>query len=238
LNDSRKARAERTREKIVRASLALFRKQGVTATTLRDIASAAGVSLGAAYYYFASKEAIVLFYYERLVVEHERRAQEIFARTADPTERVRGVFHAKLDLLRRDRKLLGALVANVGDPASTLSVFARQTAHIRRRAQGVLREALSVPGLPEDLRQQGALGLWTLLLAILLYFIHDSSKDQVNTRRLVDGAIELLMGLAPFLALPEAEPARRRLSELLSEAGLQDSAADALCVSEPGEPMM
>ena len=201
-------------------SLALFRKRGVAATSMRDIARAAGVSLGAAYYYFASKEAIVLSYYERLVADHERRSRELFSSSNDLRERVRGLYHAKLDILARDRKLIGVLVGSTGDPGSPVSVFAPETAQIRARAIAVCRDALAVPAVPENLRDEGALGLWTLLLGLILYFIHDASPRQQRTRSLVDGVVDLIVPLAPLFSLPQAELVRSEIVRLLAAAGL------------------
>src|SRR5690348_1319578 len=53
-----------TRRHLVERALALFQERGVEGTTMRDIAKAAGMSLGAAYYYFPSKEALVFAFYE------------------------------------------------------------------------------------------------------------------------------------------------------------------------------
>src|SRR5688572_27729480 len=142
---SRRERSERSRSRILAVSLELFRKRGFERTTMRDIAKAAGASLGAAYYYFPSKEAIVLSYYEELVESFEAQSLEIFARTSDLGERLRGVFHAKLDLARRDRKLMAALSRTVGDSQSAVSVFAARTRPIRERTVGVMRQAVSVP---------------------------------------------------------------------------------------------
>ena len=48
-------KAASTKERIEREALKLFRKRGFDRTTLRDIAKAAGTSLGSTYYYFPSK---------------------------------------------------------------------------------------------------------------------------------------------------------------------------------------
>jgi len=49
-----------TREKIERTALRLFVEQGIAETSMRDIATAAGVSLGAMYNHYVSKEALTL----------------------------------------------------------------------------------------------------------------------------------------------------------------------------------
>ena len=58
-------KSEETRQRILAAALSIFRERGFDAATMREIAAAAGVAVGAAYYYFDSKDAIVTAFYER-----------------------------------------------------------------------------------------------------------------------------------------------------------------------------
>ncbi len=51
---------ERKRE-ILRAAATVFRRQGLHATGMRDIAAAAGMAVGNLYYYFADKQALLAF---------------------------------------------------------------------------------------------------------------------------------------------------------------------------------
>lgn len=51
--------AARTKDRIERAAIRLIARQGVGATSIRQIAKAAGISLGALYNHFTSKEDLV-----------------------------------------------------------------------------------------------------------------------------------------------------------------------------------
>src|SRR5215468_6945599 len=62
-----------TRQRIIDRALKLFAQRGYPATTLRDIAQAADVSIGLAYRYFRRKEELVLALYEQLSEEVARR---------------------------------------------------------------------------------------------------------------------------------------------------------------------
>ena len=73
-------KGEGTGEHILETALGLFRDKGFDATTMRDVARAADMSLGAAYYYFPSKEAIVLSYYEQVVERRRAKAEGLFRR--------------------------------------------------------------------------------------------------------------------------------------------------------------
>lgn len=54
----RQARSEQSRRQVLDSALGLFSHQGYRATTVRDIADAAGVSIGNVYHHFPEKEAI------------------------------------------------------------------------------------------------------------------------------------------------------------------------------------
>lgn len=53
------SRSDQSREHILSAAAKLFRDQGFTATTLRQIAAAANMKAGSIYYHFSSKEQIL-----------------------------------------------------------------------------------------------------------------------------------------------------------------------------------
>src|SRR5688572_16399152 len=103
------AKGEDTRERIYSAALSLFREHGFDATTMRDVAAAAGMSLGAAYHYFPSKDAIVLAYYERVSQEHAQRAAAELPEHPRLADRLTIAFNSKLAILRDDRPVMGAL---------------------------------------------------------------------------------------------------------------------------------
>ena len=65
-----RTRRDRTRSAIIDAALDLFRDVGYESTTMRAIATRAGVSVGNAYYYFASKEHLIQGFYD-IVWDHD-----------------------------------------------------------------------------------------------------------------------------------------------------------------------
>jgi AcrR family transcriptional regulator len=54
----RRPKSEQSRRQVLDAALALFSHQGYRATTMREIADAAGTSIGNVYHHFSDKEAI------------------------------------------------------------------------------------------------------------------------------------------------------------------------------------
>src|SRR4051812_44361199 len=53
------SKSEKSRDTILHAAARLFRRQGYSATTLRQIAAMAEIKAGSIYYYFDSKEQIL-----------------------------------------------------------------------------------------------------------------------------------------------------------------------------------
>lgn len=214
-------KAESTRSHLLQTALAKFRERGVEASTMRELAATAGMSLGAAYYYFPSKEAIIQAYYDDVQAEHARRLAAALAdRRLDFQERLRAAFHSKLDIVRGDRKLMGALFRYSGDPGHPLSVFGQGTDQPRRLSVSIFQIAIGDERLPEDIRAILPTALWALHLAILLYFIYDTSPEQQRTRRLVDGVITVLVRVLGLAKMRILKPVRGSLIALLGEAGL------------------
>ncbi len=56
---TRQEQAQRRREQLIEAALAVFARQGVDGASIKDIAAAAGVTPGLLYHYFDSKEDLV-----------------------------------------------------------------------------------------------------------------------------------------------------------------------------------
>ncbi|MDI1479510.1 TetR/AcrR family transcriptional regulator [Polyangium sp. y55x31] len=213
----RRPSGEASREHILSIALGLFREKGFDGTTMRDIAAAAGLSLGAAYYWFPSKEALVLAYYARQQDAHAAASREALERLPDLRSRLGAVMHAKLDMLKEDRKLLRAILRSTLGADEPTSVFSAETSEVRGQAIAIFLDAIGKDeSVPEDARPLFAQALWTLHLGLLLYFVNDTSEDQTKTRALVDGSLDLVCNLAP----PMLGPMRAEITALLQNAGL------------------
>jgi len=213
------SKSETTRKTLLKTALTLFRRKGLDATTMRDIARQADVALGAAYYYFESKEAIVQAYYEQVQTEHARRVKDAFEKEPlDLLERLRVVIHTKLEIVSEDQKILGALFRYTGEPNHPLSVFGKETKANREQSLEIFRLALAGETIPEEFESVLPLALWVLHLGALLYFIYDESPNQERTHKLVDSVLAQLVRLFSVMNLPIFSPFRGSLVTLLREA--------------------
>jgi AcrR family transcriptional regulator len=210
-------KAESTRGRILTAALELFRERGFDQTTMRDIAAAADVAIGAAYYYFESKEALVMAFYQEANAEMHERIEAALERKTDLKTRLLAVVEVKFDYFAPNRKFLGALLRHAADPEHPLSPFSRETREIRERDMLHFSEALdgSNVRLPEDLRPHLPKLLWLSQMGLILFWIYDRSEGQARTARLVDKSLGIVASLLKLSKSPFLRPVRRTAIELL-----------------------
>jgi AcrR family transcriptional regulator len=179
----------------------LIGERGYEATTLRDVAKRAGVSVGLLYRYFPSKRAVVQALYDELSAEYAERAAEM--ETGKWRDRFMFALTVSLKVLSVHRSTLAALVpVLVGDAEEGL--FAPATAFSRQRVQKIFHEAVS--GATDAPRPDVAPALARLLylahLAIILWWLLDKSPRQRATTALVALIKQALPASALTLRLP------------------------------------
>lgn len=224
MNASAMGVGEKTREAILERALRLFRDRGFEVTTMRDIARAADVATGATYYYFPSKEAIVSAYYDKVQRLHAEKVHEQLQGKEGLRERLGVVLHSKLQILKDDRKFLGALFRFTGEPSHPLSVFGKGTQSQRSQSVAIFREAIEGTDVTGEQAQLLPWVLWLLQLAMVLFLIYDESEGQQKTHKLADGVLDLVSQLVQLtssaLVRPFIQPFQTRMLGMLREAGL------------------
>ena len=218
-------KGQATRAQLLGISLRLFREKGFEATTMRDIAAEAGMSLGAFYYYYPSKDSIVLDYYRQVQDEHARRVAEQSSQATDLRARLGVLLQTKLDLLADSREFLGALLRYTGNPDHPLSFLGKGTREIREESIAMFREALEPEHLAADLMQMLPMLLWAMHIGILLYLLYDKSPAQQHTRKLTGMATDFTVRMISVAKIPIFRPVRRTLRGILQEAGFLPAGA-------------
>ena len=202
--------------RLYETAVRMIRERGYEATTLRDIASEAGVSVGLLYRYFPSKRAVIIALYDDL-------SQDFLRETAGMKPgpwRDRFLFALEMSVraLQPQRSTLRALIPIlVGDPDD--GVFAERTAFSRDRAQRVFEDAVRGATDAPKAPLAAALGrlLYLVHLGVLLWWLLDKSPQQRATKGLIRITEQLLPSAALALRLP---PLRRfviSLDELIRE---------------------
>lgn len=185
-----------TRERLYAVALRLVAERGYAATTLRDIAKEAGVSVGLLYRYFPNKQAVLLALYDDLSTAFAGRAAEL------PKGRWRDRFvfalRTSLGTLAPHRTALKGLTPIlVADP--TDGVFAPGTTSSRHRVQQVFVQAVTLASDSPKPSVAAALGrvLYLVHLGVLLWWLLDRSHEQ----RATDALLGLIAGMLPSASL-------------------------------------
>ena len=205
-----------TRERLYATAIRMISNRGYQATTLREIANEADVSVGLLYRYFPSKQAVITALYEELSGEFARQA----AAVKPGKWRARFVFSldTSLRVLQPHRTALRALIpVLIGDPVD--GVFAPGTAPSRIRVMQVFEHAVADATDAPASVVAGALGrlLYLVHLAVLLWWLLDKTAHQRATQELVGLIDQLLPPASLTLRLASIRRSVIAIDELIRE---------------------
>jgi AcrR family transcriptional regulator len=138
------------RDVILERAADLFARQGVAATTVREIADAVGILSGSLYHHFASKDDIVDAIVGSFMDDLVGRYDAVLASTGDAAERLRGLVIASLttvashphatEIYQKDARYLAGGKAPVAENARL----------IKRAWIGVLEEGVAAGQFRSD----------------------------------------------------------------------------------------
>src|SRR3982074_3496509 len=103
------AKGEQPKALILHRALDLLGERGYEATTMREIAKKAGVSLGNAYHYFGSKEHLIQMFYHRMHEEHLTVVLPALAKESTLKARLLSVVRSKISTLDPYHEFAGVL---------------------------------------------------------------------------------------------------------------------------------
>jgi AcrR family transcriptional regulator len=208
-------RGEQTRTHIVDTALRLFRERGYEATTMRAIATEAGVSVGNAYYYFPSKQHLVQAYYQQSQDLHAQAARPVLDEERSFEARLHGVLRARTDTMQSEKEFAVSFFRYAADPASPLSPFSAESGPAREMSTALYAEAVEgAVGLkvPPELREELPELLWLYQMGVVLFWVHDRSPGARRTYALIDRTVPLVVRL---VALARYRVLRGLVTDLL-----------------------
>lgn len=218
-------KSERTRQRILEAALALFAHKGFAATTMRDIASAADVSLGLTYRYFARKEDLAVALYEGMSRTLQDRAANMYGGTV--ATRFVDLMNAAIDHLDRHREPFLAVAARAFDPKDDLGVLGPATEPFREAArttwQTLLVGADDAPG-PHELAQLADV-LYAVNLLIVLIWTQDRDPARAATREAIVTTGHMFAMGRPILGTPMGAMALAQVATIAGRLGIGRAAA-------------
>jgi AcrR family transcriptional regulator len=210
-SQTKTSKGQRTQQVLRQSALALFAKNGFERTTLRQIATKAGVSLGLLYRYYPSKEALVIELYDEL-------SQEFSARATPLPEgpwvlRFLHTLRLSIEVLSPHRDALRAMVpALLVAPSHPLFIPGGQPSHARVESRFV-DVVCGASDAPVDAERQGR-RLYLVHLLLVLGWLLDRSDRQSATLL----ALDLAGRWAPLGAALLSSPAMAKLLEPGGEA--------------------
>ena len=230
-------KGEKTRAQILDTALAMFREKGYAGTTMRAIATTAGVSLGNAYYYFESKEHLIQAFYERSHQEHLAACTEVLETESDLGVRLLGVMRGKLGTAMPYHRFSGNLFKTAADPRSPLSPFSDESTPVRREATQLFADVVS--GSTTKVHPELAVHLpkllWLYQMGIILYWIHDTSPGCDKSYRLTERTVDLVVRLIHAANFPLMRPVTRVALRLLDD--LEEGAAIGTTETDSNEQL-
>jgi hypothetical protein len=123
-----------------------------------------------------------------------------------------------------DRKLLGTLSAHI-DPHHPLSPFSKQTRSIREQDIGFFSRAVEggKVRVPEDLKVHLPRLLWLYQMALILFWVYDSSPKQERAMKLFEKSLTMVVALIKISSFPLLRSVRKLAVGLMEIAYGEDA---------------
>jgi AcrR family transcriptional regulator len=195
-----------TRQHILDTAIRLFEERGYGGTTMRAIATEAGVAPSNAYYWFASKDQLVQEFYRRIQLAHRERVADVLTGGGTLSERLLAVEHAGLEVMAPYHGFGAAFVGTAIVPGAAVSPFSEESAGVRELSMQIYRDVVAgaSPAVPPKLRPVLPDLLWLAHLSVTLHWVIDTSPGQERTRLLVERSVAVLVGAIRVSRLPGA----------------------------------
>jgi AcrR family transcriptional regulator len=209
-------KAKQTRETILKTAITLFVEKGYDDTTMRDIASAAGCSLGLAYRYYPSKGHLVHTLYDQIAQEFEEHIDNLPA--GNLSDRFEAAMKLKFELLLPYRAAFGAIIGVILSPDSGVAVLGDEARETRSFA---IRTFAKIVMGSKDAPKQPQLDQLTDLfyaghLLMLLFWTTDRTPDAKATYELLSVSKDVLAFVRPMLRVPQVARMLTRITQAMA----------------------
>ena len=121
---NRRKGAPDKRDRILKAAIKVFAKNGFYATRVSEIAKAAGVADGTIYLYFKNKDDVLITIFEEGIQQLLSILREVATSDAPFDERITRIIELQLGLLEEERDLAEVITVNLRQSSSLLKQYA------------------------------------------------------------------------------------------------------------------
>ena len=191
-----RSQQDKNQRALLQAAVDLMTQQGFEATTMKQIARAAGLGDATVYKYFPSKEKLVLGYYERLLSDalHDSLSTPGWDEFS-LQERLQRLVDSVLDRLLPDREFVALTRGLIGQsPILLLGDQPPAKALLTEAVRGWLDEAQARGEIPPSPIVGLLAGLVIdYLVGVVVYWLQDDSDEFNQTTQLVDLSLGLVV---------------------------------------------
>jgi AcrR family transcriptional regulator len=153
-----------SRERLLKEGLAIARRSGLRAVTVRGVAARAKVNLGSFVYHFGSREAFVAELLERWYAPLMAEMQIAVDMQRPPLERLREMLLQFADWVRANSAFIAHIVM---DATSGETAARRFVASLEQRHPALLLQAIGAAQAAGDLRRENPLHVLLFLMSTL-----------------------------------------------------------------------
>jgi AcrR family transcriptional regulator len=157
------------RHQIIEGAIRAFTTKGFHNATVREIADAAGLTMGSLYNYIRSKEDIIYIVYDYITDVLREEMREAIADVSDPKERLKAALHQNLNSVYQHQDVVMFIYKASAflDRESLHEVLARETEYIEL-FENLLRDYFGDIKVDED-RLKVAADLLTYIPVIMTF---------------------------------------------------------------------
>ncbi|MBR9974205.1 MAG: TetR family transcriptional regulator [Bacteroidetes bacterium] len=191
----RKDEAERTKDALLDAALAVFSRQGIQATRLQDIAAEAHVTRGAIYWHFGGKEGIIRELLQRRLEPVLAVVADVRARPLPAIQRIEILIRELLTLIEHSPQMRDAFMLEFertlfgSSDASMHPVMQQSTRQFEKVIHRLIDEGLAEGSIRRDIPADDLLGFLLCIIKGMLIDTRMRQQDPAASRRAPDPAL-------------------------------------------------
>lgn len=183
--EKKKKKSEVTKGYIYDGALRLFSSRGFSNTTIRDLTSELGISLGILYYHFKSKEDILIHYFRSLQDRTNSGTEEVLSSNQTVSNKLLHIIEVNMSLLKEDEGITKDLINSTSNLSHPLSPFGNELKDCQKGAIGLFKRALEAEHKPGEYLDSIAFLYWFYYLGICLCWANDTSENYQSTDKLI-----------------------------------------------------
>ena len=180
------------RKQIIEGAMQVFAAKGFHGATVREIAEAAGLTMGTMYNYVRSKQDILYIVYDFMTTILTEGLKKAIEDTEDPREKVRAALKHNMELIYQYRDVILFLYREAGnyDKESVRTVLAQETKYIEV-FEDLLRQRFAGRAVNES-RVKLAADILSYLNVILVLRNWSLKRRHKSMDMVVDGILEFM----------------------------------------------